>query len=176
MARSTHVCRYRPGQGVYQSAGWRGHRVCEFCGRRQFQVATVDGKKVWRDTMTLSAFANKWLPAISGTQPEKMMTVDVAFPFEWNCYESWNVVWRVRFDFTEVLTRTQRGLGTRVDVMNGWRSEYAEDFCRIDEQALKYYKERTERDYDIGDNTYGEMRAFIQAPIAAPKPPELKVV
>ena len=126
--------------------------------------------------MTLAHFADKWLPAISGTRPEKMMTVDVAYPFEWNCYESWNIVFRVRFDFTDVLGRTQRGLGTPVDIMNGWRSEYAEDFCRIDDQALKYYKERSGHDYGIGDNTYAEMRAFIQAPIAPPQSPELKSV
>jgi len=129
----------------------------------QYQIATVDGKKVWKDSMTLQRFADKWLPAISGTRPEKLMTVDVAFPFEWNCYESWNVVYRVRFDFTDVMGRRSSGLGTPIDIMNGWRSEYAEDFCRIDEQAMKYFAERTGQPYQIGDNTYAEMRAIIQS-------------
>ena len=69
--------------------------------------------------MTLKQFADKWLPAISGTTPKDMMTVKVAFPFEWNCYESWNVVFRVRFDFTDVLARREHGQGTLTDIMNG---------------------------------------------------------
>lgn len=113
--------------------------------------------------MTLEQFANKWLPAISGTSPVDMLRVDVAFPFEWNCYESWNVVFRVRFDLGDVTKRREGGLGTRVDVMNGWQSKYHEDFSRIDFEAERYYAERTSRKYDIGDNAYEEMRRVIQA-------------
>lgn len=156
---------------------WRGQRRCEWssCRHHQYQV----GPGEWRDAMTLERFAWKWLPAISGTRPEDMMTVKVAFPFEWNCYESWQTVYRVRFDFTDVMGRTSQGLGTRVDVMNGWQSKYAENFCRIDHEADAYYQERTGRAYDIGDNAYGAMREIIQAPIGAPvapAPPTLSVV
>jgi hypothetical protein len=127
--------------------------------------------------MSLRAFAWKWLPAVSGTDPQTMMTVKTAFPFEWNCYESWNVVWRVRFDFTDVLARTQHGLGTRVDVMNGWQSKWAEDFCRIDHEAEAYYTERTGRAYDIGDNAYAAMRQVIQSPVTVGEsPPRLRSV
>jgi hypothetical protein len=113
--------------------------------------------------MTIRHFAEKWLPAISGTDPEKMMTVQVAYPFEWNCYEAWKVVYRVRFDFSDVTERNQRGLGTRTDVMNGWMSQWAETFNKIDAEAEAYYKQRTSRDYEIGDNTYAEMRRIIQS-------------
>jgi hypothetical protein len=137
----------------------RGQRRCRTCNKVWYKVAPEE----WRPTMTLRQFADKWLPAISGTDPKDMMTVQVAFPFEWNCYESWNIVFRVRFDFTDVMGRREQGLGTRVDVMNGWQSKYQEDFCRIDREAEAYYRERTGWDYDIGDNTYEEMRRFIQA-------------
>lgn len=107
--------------------------------------------------MSLDAFAHNWLPAVSGTNPQDMMTVAVAFPFEWNCYESWNIVFRVKFEFPEGM------LATRIDVMNGWESSYHEDFCRIDHEARKHYREATGRDYDIGDNSYEEMRRIIQS-------------
>jgi hypothetical protein len=136
----------------------RTFRWCDFCGRRQVRI-----KGEWQNVMQLKHFAENWLPAISGTDPQKMMTVDVAFPFEWNCYESWNIVQRVRFDFTDVLARRQSGLGTPVDVMNGWRSEWRETFNQIDADARAYYESRTGNSYRIGDNTYGAMRAVIQS-------------
>jgi len=113
--------------------------------------------------MTLTQFAHRWLPAVSGTKPEDMLTVRVAFPFEWNCYESWNVVYRVWFQLPDVVARQQRGLGTPADVMNGWMSKYHEDFCRIDYEAEQYYLMRTGKPFRIGDNTYGAMRAVIQS-------------
>lgn len=136
----------------------RGFRRCKTCYARQ----TRHGGE-WAPLMDLKSFANNWLPMISGTHPEKMMTVDVAAPFEWNCYESWNIVYRVRFDFTDVLGRRQSGLGTLVDIMNGWRSEWRETFNAIDKDAREYFESRTGKPYQIGDNTYAEMRAFIQA-------------
>jgi hypothetical protein len=128
--------------------------------------------------MSLAHFAEKWLPVISGTEPQDMMTIKVAYPFEWNCYETWKVVWRVRFDFSNVSERTRRGLGTLTDVMNGWQSKYHEDFCRIDHEALAYYSARTGHDYEIGDNTYREMRELIQSPIGMPQvtPPSLHLL
>lgn len=150
----------------------RGHRWCKLCRQRQYQVAPGE----YRDSMTLDQFASKWLPVISGTRPVDMLTVKVAYPFEWNCYETWNVVWRVRFDFTELLGRHEGRLATPVDIMNGWQSKYHEDFCRIDFDAAAYYESRVGRPYDIGDNSYAEMRAIIQAPGPVPKPPELALV
>jgi hypothetical protein len=147
-------------------ATFRGCRRCRWksCRHLQYSVGVDDEKHlIWRDAMTVQQFAHKWLPAISGTTPEKMLTVDVAFPFEFNCYESWNVAMRVRFDFTDVLGRRAHGMGTRVDVMNGWRSRWHEDFARIDFDAECYYREITGRDYDIGDNTYEQMRRIIQS-------------
>ncbi len=144
---------------------WRGRRRCKStaCRQVQFQVRLGDGTLEWKNELTLPQFADNWLPAISGTNPKKMMTVDVAFPFEWNCYESWNVVWRVRFDFTDVLGRRERGLATPVDIMNGWRSEWNESWVRIDAEARAYFAERTGKRYEIGDNTYAEMRRIIQS-------------
>ena len=150
MAR--HVCKYFIGPH-------RGWKQCKFCGKVYYTVAPRE----WRPSMSLRQFADKWLPAISGTDPKDMMTVKVAFPFEWNSYESWNVVFRVRFDFTDVLARRQGGLGTPVDIMNGWLSKYQEDFCRIDHEAEQYYASRTGKLYQIGDNTYAEMRNIIQS-------------
>lgn len=147
-----HVCQYF-------TPPHRGRMSCTYCGKMKYKVAADE----WRWSMPLRLFAEKWLPAISGTQPENMMTVRVAFPFEWNCYESWNPVFRVRFDFTDVLARVQAGLGTPADVMNGWMSEYQEDFCRIDYDAEQYFLSRTGRPYGIGDNTYAAMRAIIQS-------------
>ncbi len=138
----------------------RGRRRCKStaCRQVQFLVAT----DAWKNELTLPQFANNWLPAISGTDPKKMMAVDVAFPFEWNCYESWNVVWRVRFDFTDVLGRREHGLGTPVDIMNGWRSGWSESWVKIDAEARLYFAVRTGKPYEIGDNTYGAMREIIQ--------------
>lgn len=90
-----------------------------------------------------------------------MLLVQVGFPFEWNCYESWNVVYRVTFRFPEGWVGRHP---TRVDIMNGWKSNWHEVFNRIDAEAEEYYTERTGRMYDIGDNTYAEMREIIQAP------------
>lgn len=146
-----HECRYKPP--------FRGHRWCRVCGKQQYSVA----KDTWRDAMSLRAFASKWLPAISGTDPVDMLRVDVAFPFEWNCWESWNLVYRVRFDYGDVLGRTTEGLGTRIDVMHGWQSQYHEDFCRIDYEAEQFYEKQTGRPYAIGDNTYDDMRRIIQS-------------
>lgn len=98
------------------------------------------------------------------------MTVQVAYPFEWNCYESWKIVYRVIFTFPT----TDRRLLTRVHVMNGWQSGWAEGWNRIDAEAEDYYHERTGRWYDIGDNAYGEMREFIQSytPSTPPSEPQ----
>jgi len=160
---------------------WRGQRYCKTrgCSARQFSMGRdVDNRFVWRDSMPLAQFCSRWLPAISGTQPEDLMTVKVAFPFEWNCYETWKTVYRVRFHFPNATERTERGLGTRLDVMNGWQSKYHEDFCRIDFDAEAYYRERTGRDLQIGDECYSEMRAVIQSGtgVASPTPPTLTVV
>lgn len=100
---------------------------------------------------------------MSGTDPKDMLTIKVAFPFEWNCYESWNVVFRVWFQFPEIMARREQGLGTLTDVMNGWMSKYHQDFCRIDYEAEQYYLARTGKPYRIGDNTYAQMRAVIQS-------------
>lgn len=167
MTRSTHVCRYwQPSK-----AGHRGRRWCDFCGRREIIVARPDGR-VWEVPMTLEQFGFRWLPAISGTKPERLMNVQVAFPFEFNSYESWDVVYRAIFQFPG----TEQRLLTRTHVMNGWQSKWHDAWNRIDAEAEAYYLERTGRSYDIGDNTYAEMRAVIQAPIAAPKPPGLHAV
>ena len=89
----------------------RGRRRCKStaCRQVQFQVKRGDAVE-WKNELTLPQFANDWLPAISGTDPKKMMVVDVAFPFEFNSYESWDVVWCVRFDFTDVLALSSYGL------------------------------------------------------------------
>jgi len=112
--------------------------------------------------MDLDMFANKWLPAASGTNPINLMRVDVAFPFEWNCYESWNVVWRVTFDFSGLYPSGPVST-TRTAVMNGWISKYQECFNCINAEAEDYYKEKIGAAYQIGDNTYEQMRQIIQA-------------
>jgi hypothetical protein len=115
--------------------------------------------------MTLTQFANRWLPAISGTDPVNLMRVEVAFPFEWNCYESWNIVYRVTFDFSEMRGRINPALdlSTPVDSLDGWTSRYHEDFCRIDHDAELEFAQRAGRPYMIGDNAYAEMRRVIQS-------------
>lgn len=150
MTRQKHEHHWRPPH--------RQQRWCDAgCGAWQYLV-----NGTWRDRMRLSQFAEKWCPMVAGPDPEKMMTVDVAVAFEWNSYESWDTVFRVRFDFTDVVRRNQSGIGARTDVMNGWQSKYHEDFCQIDAEAEAYYESRTQRPYAIGDNTYSEMRHFIQ--------------
>jgi len=131
----------------------RGQKRCRYCNKVWYLMPD----KTWRPSMTISQFGNKWLPAVSGTNPIDLMRIDVAFPFEWNCYESWNVVYRVTFDGRDGL------LSTRTDVMKGWQSRYHEDLSRIDYEAEQEYAERTGRKYDIGDNTYDEMRRIIQS-------------
>lgn len=121
--------------------------------------------------MRAADFAEKWCPMVAGPDPETMMHVEVALAFEWNSYESWDTVLRVRFDFSDVARRAASGVSTRTDIMNGWRSAWHEDFCQIDAEAEAYYKSRTQRAYDIGDNTYPEMRHFIQQGVAAPREP-----
>lgn len=140
----------------------RGQRTCKYCGKKQWQVKR-DGVVNYEPEMHLKQFADHWLPAISGTEPKDMMQIRVAFPFEWNSYESWNVVFRVRFDFSDVLSRRLHGQGTRADVMNGWMSKYQECFNRIDAEAAEYFEKVTGRPYMIGDNTYAEMRRIIQS-------------
>lgn len=151
----------------------RGHRWCQWhvCGAFQYKVYGE-----WRDRMRLSTFAEKWCPMVAGPEPEKMMVVEVAIAFEWNSYESWDTVFRVRFDFTGVTDRARAGIGTRTDVMNGWRSSWHEDFCEIDAEAEVYYKSRTGRAIDIGDNTYPQMRHFIQTATGPAQREPLKVV
>lgn len=142
-----HECRYF-------TKPWRGHKRCTYCNQLYLHVG---GR--WVRSMTARAFADKWLPAISGTNPKTLMQIDVAFPFEWNCYESWNIVFRVRFMFPERPTQ----LATRIDVMSGWESKWHEDFAQVDFEAEKFYAERTGKPFSIGDNTYPEMRRIIQA-------------
>lgn len=136
----------------------RGRRRCTYCRKLQWLVQRPSGG-TYENEMTLDHFANNWLPAISGTEPRKMLNVEVAFPFEWNCYESWNVVWRVRFEFPEHDER----MATRVHIMNGWLSKWQECFNRIDAEAQQEFEERTGQPYRIGDNSYEEMRRFIQS-------------
>lgn len=139
----------------------RGQRRCRYCNRVQYLMPD----KTWRFSMTLAQFAHKWLPAISGTNPTNMLHVEVAFPFEWNCYESWNVVFRVRFDFSEIRKRMNPDidLSTRTDSLDGWESRYHEDFSRIDFEAEQEYERLTGRRYMIGDNAYDAMRRIIQS-------------
>lgn len=148
---SRHTCKYF-------TPAHRNQRRCKYCNRKQWRV---DGE--WRWSMTLDQFAHNWLPAVSGTNPQDMMRIKVAFPFEWNCYESWNVVFRVRFEFPDVMVRRNYGRPTPVDVMNGWMSKYAQDFVHVDAEARKYFLARTGKPYEIGDNTDPSMRAVIQS-------------
>lgn len=149
-----HECRW-----FHMGGRFNPHkRTCKFCGRHQYNYTGT-----WRPEITLSWFVTDWLPAVSGTTPESMMTVDVAFPFEFRTYESWGLAFRVRFHFHDVTKRVQGGLGTPVDVMNGWRSGWCDNWNEVDFEARKYFKERTGRDYEIGDNTYAEMRSIIQS-------------
>lgn len=85
-----HECRYwRPGPG-----GHRGHRWCDYCGREEVLVNRGDGP-AWERVMTAAQFGHKWATP-GGTTPEPCFTIEVAYPFEWNCYESFNVVFRRR--------------------------------------------------------------------------------
>lgn len=132
-------------------------RLCRYCSKKQYNY---DG--TWKWEMTLNQFGDKWLPAISGTKPVDMMHIRVAFPFEFNSYESWDIVYKVKFNFHDVSDRNDKGLGTLTDVMNGWQSKYHVSFNGIDHEASEYYKSVRGREYQIGDNTYSEMRAIIQ--------------
>lgn len=137
---------------------YRGHRRCKRCALVEHQVAPGN----WQPSMSLQEFAQRWLPTVSGTNPRDMLRVDVAYPFEWNCYESWNIVFRITFDFGDVVNRTANGLGSRVDVMHGWQSKYQEDFCQIHYEAEQFYTNTTGRALSIGDNAYDGMRRIIQ--------------
>ena len=133
------------------------------------------GEGRWEDEWHLRHFGSHWLPAISGTRPERFLKVDVAFPFEFNSYESWDTAFRVMF----VLPNPDQRLVTPAHVMNGWRSEWATVWNRVSAAAELEFERRTGRRYEIGDNCYGEMRAFIQSGTGAaigPKPPALTVV
>lgn len=136
----------------------RNERRCKFCGRRQFNYLGS-----WKPEITLAAFVSDWLPAVSGTTPEAMMTVKVAFPFEFRTYESWGLAFKVRFHFEHVMERTQGGLGTPVDILNGWQSGWCDNWNEVDAEARAYFLERTGREFQIGDNTYAEMRRIIQS-------------
>lgn len=172
MAKSPHVCKYFARDGVYSRRGWRGNRRCEWCGKHEITVKR-DGQVVWEEVKDLRWFGDKWLPPISGTDPRRLMLVEVAYPFEWNTYENWNVVFRVTFQLPSDYM-DQRP--TRIDIMNGWKSSWHEYFNRIDAEAEAYYTERTNRGYEIGDQAPADMRAIIQAPVAKPKPPDLRSV
>lgn len=152
-----HQCKYWKTFGATFNSR-RVWRYCGFCGRRQFKD---DG--AWRDELKLKQFAEDWLPAISGTDPVEMMTIKVAFPFEWDCYESWNTVFKVKFHFYDLERREAAGRKTRVDVMNGWESKWATDLNLIDLEARKFYEENTGRKYAIGDNADDNMRRIIQS-------------
>lgn len=124
--------------------------------------------------MTLPQFGFRWLPAVSGTTPERMLKVDVAFPFEFNSYESWDTCWRVTFALPAVRTE----LITPAHVMNGWRSSWHTCWVRIDAEAEAEFERRTGHPLEPGDTCYGAMRDFIQStpPPVVPKPPDLHVV
>lgn len=147
-----HECRY------FDVFPRHHERRCTFCGRSQFNYG---GK--WKAEITLAGFVTEWLPAVSGTKPEAMMTVRVAFPFEFRTYESWGLAFKVRFHFHDVAERNQAGVGTPADVMNGWQSDWCDSWNEVDYQARRYFAERMGREYQIGDNTYAEMRAVIQS-------------
>lgn len=135
----------------------RGFRRCLSCYAQQ----TSQGGE-WAPVMTLKQFADTWLPMVSGTNPRKLMHVDVAAPFEWNCYESWNIVYRVTFDFSEVQGFSPSQT-TPSMIMHGWQSEWRETFNFIDKNAREEYEKRTGAPLRIGDNTYEEMRRIIQS-------------
>jgi hypothetical protein len=147
--KSTHVCKH-----------WFTHRRwrrCDFCGRQEWQVVR-DGEKVWEQQMTVTHFGNRWLPVISGTKPVKMMVVEVAMPFEFNSYESWDVVQRVRFEFPPYDER----LETPAHVLDGWQSNWHEVLNRVDAEAELEYEARTGHRFRVGDNLYAEMRRVVQ--------------
>jgi hypothetical protein len=123
MAR--HDCKYWRTFGVSRNGG-RAWRYCGFCGRRQY----LDNGQ-WRDEISLKRFAEKWLP--TGHQLKAMMTIEVAYPFEFRCYESWNIAIRVRFHFKDERPD---------DVMSEWQSQWHEDLNAVDAEAEKFRAER----------------------------------
>lgn len=166
MSKSPHVCKYwQPSR-----RGHRGHRWCDWCGRRQVSVQRGEDL-VWEDRGTIEKFGGKWLPTVSGTDPKAMLFVQVAFPFEFNSCESWDIVYRVKFNLPSELV----GL-TTTDIMNGWQSGWHTCWNHIDAEADAYYAKVTGHPYVVGDNCRAEMRAIIQAPFPPDKGPELSVV
>jgi hypothetical protein len=147
-----HTC------GSFETFLRYGERRCRYCGRRQFNITGE-----WQPEITMERFVESWLPAVSGTDPKTLMHVQVAFPFEFRCYESWGLAFKVTFRFDNVSDRVQAGLGTPVDVMNGWSSTWSGHWNSIDHQARSYFRMRTGREFMAGDNTYAEMRAVIQS-------------
>jgi hypothetical protein len=88
------------------------------------------------------------------------MQIDVAFPFEFNSYESWNTAFRVRFPKWSESKPTE--LTTAVDFMQGYETPWRENLNLLQIDLENKFQKITGRKYEIGDNLYLEMRRIVQ--------------
>lgn len=152
---SKHVCKYWRTYGPTGNSP-RAFRICTLCNKRQYK----DREFGWRDEIKLERFINDWLPTRQhASDYNSLMTVEVAFPFEFRCYESWNMAIKVKFHLNSYGPRT----ATRIDCIDGWESPWCEDLNEVDALLRKFYQEQTGKTYEIGDNAYEEMRRIIQS-------------
>lgn len=145
-----HECKYWKANLTHY------YRRCDFCGRIQYNY-----QGVWKDEIKLERFCKTWLPATQHSSDfSVLMQIDVAYPFEFNSYESWNTAFKVRFPPLEHQKPVE--LTTAVDFMQGYETPWRENLNLLQIDLEQKFAQVTGRQYKIGDNLYLEMRNIVQ--------------
>src|SRR4030067_2420409 len=119
--------------------------------------------------MTFEGFCYKWLPANQHSGDFSiLMEFNVAYPFEYGCYESWGLALKVKILVKDLSTYTEiaKNIETPVDVLVGWEGNWCHSIEELDRELEKRFEQLYGRKYEIGDTCTLEMRRVVKFPDA----------
>lgn len=142
--------KYRAGQVVRAPSG--GTYVprplsgqCRVCGANPEQ--------------TICSLFSSWLPANQHASDSRTRAVvEVTFPFEFRCYESWGIAFYIKFNEPP----SPAGLETSVDALSGHRFGPFGCFCEADKAIRAYFEASTGEKSGPGQNLYRQMREIVE--------------
>lgn len=100
--------------------------------------------------MTAGALFARWLPANQHASDSKTRAViEVTYPFEFRCYESWGVAMYLKF----VMPPSPEGLDTPADALSGHRFGPFQCFCEADKLVTEWFERATGEDPSLANLT-----------------------
>lgn len=103
-------------------------------------------------------FFGRWLPANQhASDTRTRAVVEVTFPFEFRCYESWGIAMYARFTFPPM----DPHLATAADALSGRRFGPFQCFCEADKLVRAWFETATGDDPMLA-NLMGPHRAIVE--------------